>query len=111
MTTRIQTWICLLVIALLTGCASTDDVKFDEQVRKWVPLGTSADEAKRIMESHGFECTLLKKDSPFNHHGTEAIECERSQKWLHTWTTVIYLTDDKVTGYAKSEIESYYHSN
>jgi L-alanine-DL-glutamate epimerase-like enolase superfamily enzyme len=111
MTARISSWILVLALAFLTACASTDQDKFDQQVRKWVPLGTSATEAKRIMESHDFECTLLKKDSPFNHHGTEALECERSQKWLHTWTTVIYLTDDKVTGYGETEIESYYHSN
>ena len=109
MTAFVRTWIGLLALVLLTGCASTDDEKFGQEVQKWVPLGTSAKEAQRIMESHGFDCSVLKKDSPFNHHGTDAIECERGEAWLHTWSTVIYLADDKVSGYGDSTVENNYH--
>ena len=45
------------------GCISSNPTKFDEEVRQWVPVGTSLADARHIMEHHGFECVLVKKDN------------------------------------------------
>jgi hypothetical protein len=103
----IRPWVLLLTLAaVLTGCVSTDPVKFDQQVRKWVPLGTPAVDAQRIMESHRFDVVLVKKDSPFNRFGRDYLQCDRSQVFFHNWVTQIFLEDDKVSGYANGEVES-----
>lgn len=78
--------------------------KFEDVVHEWVPVGTTLKEAKHIMGHHGFECTLVKKDNPFNADHVDCLDCEKSSSF-HNWNTRFFLKDDKVTGYGPSVVE------
>src|ERR1700710_2253008 len=50
----------LIANGLVSGCASTPDLKiWQTRVNGWVPVGTSKDEAYRVLNSQGFDCTVL----------------------------------------------------
>jgi hypothetical protein len=98
--------LCLALAAcLLAGCTSFNPDKFDQQVRHWVPLGTSVSEARRTMEHHGFDCEVVRKDNPFNQDGYDSLECDKTEVMFHTWTAKIIITDDKVSGYGPTSVE------
>ena len=90
---------------LLAGCISFDSDKFETQVKKWVPVGTSLSEARRTMEKRGFDCEFIGKDHPLNRDGTECLDCERAQVWFHTWNAKIFFHDGKVSGYGDLTVE------
>jgi len=96
-------WCSILVIstglATLSGCLSTDPVTFENQVRAWIPLGTPAADALRIMEHHGFECHHITTNNPFNSTGFDYIDCERKQVRFHDWYARLILKDGKVSAY------------
>ena len=70
-----------------------------------MPVGTSQSEAQKIMERHGFDCTLVGTNSPFNHTGVEFLDCDKSAVYFHTWTAELLLRDGKVFGYANAAVE------
>ena len=88
-----------LGVAMLTGCLSSDAVKFESKVRDWIPLGTPATKALRIMKRHGFECHLISTNNPFNAIGLDYLECEKEQVRLHNWYARLVLKDGKVSAY------------
>ncbi len=94
-----------LAACLLAGCTSFDEDKFDQQVRHWVPVGTSLEEAKHTMEHHGFDCEVVHKDNPFNQDGYDSLECDKTEVWFHTWSAKFKLKDDKVSGYGPTTVE------
>ena len=104
--------ICRLPLLLLfsailfAGCVSMDQDKFAEQVKKWVPVGTSVTQAKKIMEAKGFDCSIVKKDNPFNNTGSDFLECEKEAQFLHSWNVQFAVTNDKITGYGPVTVES-----
>ncbi len=89
----------LAFVLLIAGCVSTKPEKFAAQVRHWVPIGTSATEAERIMTNKGFECHTWSKHSPFNRFGVEYMGCEREQVMMHDWSVRLFLDDGQVIGY------------
>lgn len=97
-------WLVLL-IGLGAGCTSTEPGKFEEQVHHWVPIGTPEKEARRVMTRRGFDCDLVKQDSPFNRYGSDYLDCSRTQVWFHDWTVRIFLKDGKVSGYGPVRVE------
>jgi hypothetical protein len=92
-------WLVLIGVALLTGCLSTDPIKFESDVRGWVPIGTPANDALRIMERHSFECRLISTNNPFNLIGFDYIDCEKTQVRFHDWYARFILKDGKVSSY------------
>jgi hypothetical protein len=94
-----------LVACLFAGCTSFNAEKFDQEVRRWVPLGTPLADARHTMEHHGFDCEVVRKDNPFNHDGYDSLECDKTAVFFHTWSATFILTDDKVTGYGPTSIE------
>jgi len=96
-------WCSIVVISIglaaLSGCLSTNPVNFESQVRAWVPLGTPAVDAVRIMEYHGFECHHITTNNPFNLTGFDYIDCEKTQVRLHDWYARLVLKDGKVSAY------------
>jgi hypothetical protein len=94
-----------LAVCLLAGCTSFKPDKFDQQVRQWVPLGTSVAEARRTMEHHGFDCEVVRKDNPFNQDGYDSLECDKTEVMFHTWSAKIIISDDKVSGYGPTSVE------
>ena len=96
----------LLALVLFTsGCASTNPEKLAQQVKHWVPIGTSAKEAERIMTRHSFECHRLRKDNPFNPLGSDYLGCDRQNYRLHDWSVKLLLQDEKVVGYGPISID------
>jgi hypothetical protein len=96
---RLATLLLLMAACIFAGCESVKPVRFGEQLQEWVPLGTPVAEARRTMEAHGFDCSLVKKDNPFNHTHTDFLQCDKEEIMLHTWTAQFLITDDKVSGY------------
>jgi hypothetical protein len=94
-----------LASCLLGGCTSFNPDKFNEQVQRWVPVGTPLAAARKTMERHGFDCEVVRKDNPFNHDGFDSLDCDKTEVWFHTWNAKIILTDDKVSGYASTSVE------
>ena len=84
---------------MLTGCLSANPVKFENKVRAWIPLGTPAADALRIMERHGFECRLITKNNPFNSVGFDYLDCEKEQVRFHDWYARFILLEGKVSAY------------
>ena len=90
---------------MLTGCLSTDPVKFESKVRDWVPLGTTAADAQRIMERHGFECHLLTTNHVFNSIGVDYLDCDMQQVMFHDWNARLIFHDGKVSAYGPFQIK------
>ena len=107
---RISRAIPLLILLLVSvfftsGCASTNPEKLAQQVKGWVPMGTPAKEAERIMARHSFECHRLRKDNPFNSLGSDYLGCDRQNYRLHDWSVKLLLQDEKVVGYGPISID------
>jgi len=88
-----------IVAALLAGCLSSDPVKFESKVRVWVPLGTTAADASRIMTQHGFDCYRFTTNNPFNSIGLDYLDCEMENVMFHDWYARFILRDGKVSEY------------
>ena len=86
-------------VAVLTGCLSSDPIKFGSKVRAWIPLGTPAADALRIMNRHGFECHLVTTNNPFNSIGFDYLDCEKEQVRFYDWNARFILQDGKVSAY------------
>src|SRR5207253_2699236 len=86
-------------VAMLTGCLSSDPVQYERTVRGWIPLGTPAADALRIMKRHGFECHLITTKNPFNSIGLDYLDCEKEQVRFHDWYARFILQDGKVSAY------------
>jgi len=106
MATKHLKWgIAFALVMVAAGCTSLDESKFGNQVKRWVPVGTSEKDAERIMAKHGFDCTLVKANTTFNGAKTDCLDCIREWVYQHTWTAQIQLTDDKVSGYGRMTVE------
>jgi hypothetical protein len=97
--------LCVALGWLAGGCISANPTKFDEQVRQWVPVGTPLADARHIMEHHGFECILVKKDNRFNGDGADSLDCAKEGGSFHNWSARFFLNNDKVTGYGPAVVE------
>ena len=96
----------LLAFALSNaGCASTQPEKFADEVRGWVPIGTSENDAEKIMTRKGFECRRLSRENPFNAYDVDCLRCDRDHFFQHDWTVTLFLKDKKVTGYGPSIVD------
>src|SRR5438132_657829 len=80
---------------LCAGCMTSNPDRLHKKVIAWVPVGTSAEEAKRMMERHGFRCVLGVMES-----GTPSgpmLECRRENRLLNqTWIVRLFLQDNRV---------------
>src|SRR5258708_9138364 len=66
----------LMVISLcflFCGCGTSlrTQLRWENRVKKWLPIGTSIEEARRIMERHGFRCEIPRSDP-------DEMECDKS---------------------------------
>ena len=96
---------CLAAL-LLTGCISTDPVRFARQVQDWVPLGTPVADAQRIMEKHKFICEILDKkpDSPLS---VATLICRRKAGVMTSiadWEAEFDIRDGKVAAYGHIDL-------
>ena len=104
----------LLAAALLlaAGCATTNDAPpLPEnysgalaQIQKWAPVGTPAAEAKKIMQQHGFKCTLERDTRLSAEQVVDDIYCElvwpatpNASLTQRRWQAFLILSNDKVS--------------
>jgi hypothetical protein len=75
-----------------------------EQVRQWVPLGTTLANAQKIMASHGFTCSVTRNAPWDNQSNVDYLYCD--EVWAapsdflvmkRRWQVALFLTDDKVS--------------
>jgi hypothetical protein len=100
-----MTAIVLATAVVAAGCTSFNPNKFEDQVQKWVPLGTSEKDAQTVMEKHGFDCTMVATNSPFNNTGQQFLDCTKTEVMMHSWTADLFITDKKVSGYTNLTVE------
>ena len=96
---------CAIAAGFGGGCVSLEPDKFEDQVHRWVPVGTPEIKAEHVMKHHGFDCDLIKQDSRFNQHGFDYLDCSRTQGWFHDWNVQIFFKDGKVSGYGPARVE------
>jgi hypothetical protein len=92
-------------VFLGNGCISTKPEKFAALVQSWVPIGTSAKDAERIMTQKGFECHTWTKESSFNPYGFDYLGCERDQVMLHDWSVKFFLDKGEVVRYGPISVD------
>src|SRR5260221_12877096 len=88
------------IAALLGGgCMTGNPGRFHTNVTKWVPVGTSAEDATRIMERHGFQCS-----SPHEREGampgdSPIVECRRTNHIMNrVWVVMLSVEKNRVIG-------------
>jgi hypothetical protein len=79
---------------------TTNPDKFEKQYKSWVPIGTSASDAERIMREHDFRCERRKFPSGHPWDGP-ILACRRENQFLNrTWIVALFLKEDRVVGYS-----------
>src|SRR5438105_3396573 len=71
-----------VVVGLCTSCTSVKPDRFERQYHRWVPNGTPAKEAERIMKVHGFACSPSDYPSGRPWNGP-ALRCVRENRFLN----------------------------
>jgi hypothetical protein len=71
----------------------------DAQVRRWIAVGTSASEARRIMEQHGFTCSLVTNGAFGASRGIDFVYCDKRQGSLtqQRWQAALVLVEGRVS--------------
>lgn len=86
--------ILLLSVIVLGGCLSTNPDKAQVTIRRWIPPGTSQEDAFKIMERHGFASQV---DQERQNKGETAFWFFRETKILrNNWVLEIQFKDGKV---------------
>jgi hypothetical protein len=98
---RFLSFILLLVLA---GCSRAERLpaqpnEATAQVRRWIPVGTSAIDAQRIMEQHGFTCSLVTNGSFAPFRGADFVYCDRRENSItqRRWQVALVLDGGKVS--------------
>ena len=96
----------LIFILLITavGCSraerlSTQPAEATAQVQRWVPVGTAATEARRVMEQHGFTCSLVTNGTFADLHGIDYVYCDRQEGGVvqQRWQAALISVEGKVS--------------
>src|SRR6266852_1666168 len=81
------------------GCMTTNEENFQNKVAAWVPVGTPIQEAKLIMERHGFRCEPPRHAPSGRPWPGLILECRRENRILNrTWVAKLFLEKDRVVG-------------
>jgi hypothetical protein len=82
-----------------TGCMTVNPTTLHKELRTWVPIGTTLDDAKRIMIKHGFKCEVENHGST-DPSGNPALVCRRENRFMNRfWIVALHLADGRVSGY------------
>src|SRR5947208_15385573 len=81
------------------SCMTADPQKVEKQYKAWVPVGTPAADAERIMQKHGFKCHRGEFPSGRPWAGP-LLRCRRENHFLNRiWDVDFYLKDERVVGF------------
>jgi len=90
-------------LLLLCGCSRSEQLSEQpsvaaSQVRAWVPVGTTATEASRIMQAHHFNCSAMTNGSFGPLKQIDYLYCDYRQRGTvqRRWQAALVLTNGKV---------------
>src|SRR4051794_24267338 len=102
--TKTARMLSLVLFFALPGCAlekplSTEPPEAAAQIQRWVGVGTLAPDAKRVMERHGFTCTLVKSGAFDSLRGVDYVYCDRRESAFaqRRWQAALLLVEGKVS--------------
>ncbi len=84
---------------LCAGCMTGNPDRLHKRVNTWTPLGTAAEDAKRIMEGHGFTCRAPHRLEAAMPSDGPVLECRRTNHVINrTWVVRLVLQNNRVVG-------------
>ena len=102
--TAIITVCSVLLACISTGCMTVNPDTLNKNVRAWVPIGTSVEDAIRSMGEHGFDCHV-ENHSPLNPTHGPVIVCSRENRFYNRlWLVTLFVQNGKVVGNDPSRI-------
>ena len=97
-------FLLLMLFVGLASCSSserlsTHPAEATTQVQRWVAVGTSATDARRIMEQHGFTCSLIANGTFGTLRGVDYLYCNRHDGSIiqQRWQVALLLVEGKVS--------------
>src|SRR5215471_18132568 len=94
----------LIFFITLAGCSraerlSSQPAEATAQIQHWVAVGTSATDARRVMEQHGFSCSLVTNGAFGTLRGVDYIYCDRREGSItqQRWEAALVLVEGKVS--------------
>jgi len=91
-------WAVAIAAFIGSGCMTVDARRFDNRLASWVPIGTPAEDAKRIMTKHGFRCELARL--PSGDPSKDHFVCRRDNRFMNrSWYVELPLKKGKVSGH------------
>jgi hypothetical protein len=95
----------LILFIAFAGCSraerlSTQPTEATAQVQRWVAVGTSATDARRVMEQHGFTCSFVTNGTFGTLRGVDYVYCDRREGSIiqGRWQAALVLVEGKVSG-------------
>lgn len=89
----------------LSGCSHTAELSEQpsvaaSQIEHWVPLGSTAGDALRVMRQHGFACSTVTNGTFGNLRGVNYLYCDHSSGGIvqRRWQAALVLAGGKVSG-------------
>jgi hypothetical protein len=94
----------LILLFALAGCSKPERLATQKneaaaQIQKWGAVGTSAFEARRVMEQHGFTCSLVTNGSFDTLRNVNYVYCDRREGSIiqQRWQAALVLVEGKVS--------------
>jgi hypothetical protein len=83
-------FLLFIVLVALVSCSRADRLstrpdQATAQVQGWIPAGTPITQARRIMEQHGFTCSLVTNRGFADLHAADYIYCDRRESSITQW--------------------------
>lgn len=96
-------FLALALFLTLAGCSrhehlSTNPSEAQAQIQRWVPVGCSSTDARRIMEQQGFTCSPVMNAEFGIHRGADYVLCERRDGGTkkQQWQATLVLVEGKI---------------
>lgn len=93
----------ILVVVAAWGCSHAEHLSEQQavaasQIERWVGRGTPVADARRIMEGHGFTCSIVTNGSFGDLQGADYLYCDHSSGAAvrRRWQAALLLADQKV---------------
>ena len=93
-----------ILLVAVVGCSqgerlSAQPAEATAEVQRWVPIGTQVSQARRIMQQHGFSCSLVTNGAFADLRGVDYLYCDRRESGItqHRWQAALVLVRGKVS--------------
>src|SRR2546423_15551437 len=87
-----------VMATLCAGCMTSNPETLHKNVLGWVPGGTPVEDARRVMEGHGFRCELTHFEAERPWAGP-ILRCRRiNHVFNRTWVVNLSLENNRMAG-------------